>query len=267
MLISYHSHSRWSDGEGEIEDFVYTASLMGLSEFGPSDHYVLSPGGKLESWSMPLDALGDYVEAVQKAAGCAERGLVVRLGLEADYFPETAEDLRKILWSHPFDYVIGSVHRLDGFQIDDTIEDWLPLSQDERNDIIRRYWIRVKEMAESRMFDIAGHLDLVKKFDMRPSIDLSKEISSALDAVANAGMSIELNTSGWYKPCREAYPSFDILKGCFDRGIPVLISADAHKPEDLIRDYERAKQLLLRVGYTEFVSYRGRQMVFHRIAE
>ncbi|MGB9586977.1 MAG: histidinol-phosphatase HisJ family protein [Armatimonadota bacterium] len=263
MLVSYHCHSRWSDGEGEIEDFVHAARTMRLDEFGPSDHYVLSPANKLESWSMPLDALDAYVESVQKAAGHAGDSTIVRLGLEADYFPETAEELRRIIASYPFDYVIGSVHRLDGFPIDDVAEDWLPLTEAEKNDIIRRYWVRVKEMAQSQMFDIAGHIDLVKKFDVWPTIDISKEISAALDAIADAGMSFELNTSGWYKPCREAYPSHGIVRGCLQRGIPVLISADAHKPQDLIRAYDRAERLLIEVGYTEAVSYAGRQMVFH----
>ena len=265
MFYSYHVHSRWSDGEGEIIDFIRAAKAMELDEVGISDHYVLTPGGKIEPWSMPLDALDDYVEAVQDAACEGGEETVVRLGIEADYFPETANELRGLLLSHPFDYIIGSVHRLDGFPIDDVAEDWQPLSQAEKDDIIRRYWIRLKEMAESRMFDIAAHLDLAKKFAVWPSIDLTTEIDAALDAVAAAGMSFEINTSGWYKPCKEQYPSLQIIEGCRDRGIPVLVTADAHTPAHLIRDFDRAFKLIKDAGFDSVASYGGRQMIVNPI--
>ena len=258
MLVSYHVHSRWSDGKEEIADFVSAASELGLDEIGFSDHYVLSPSGKLESWSMPLDQIGNYVEAVRSAMGKAGDGPVIRLGVEADYFPETADGLYDVLAIYPFDYVIGAVHRLDGFPIDDKAEDWEPLTQKERDDIVRRYWIRMREMAESRLFDIAAHLDLTKKFGVWPSIDLTEEITLALNAVARAGMSFEVNTSGWFKPCEEQYPSVQIIQACLEREIPVVISSDAHCPEHLGRSFDAAKGLLCDLGCTQLVAYSGR---------
>ena len=31
-------------------------------------------------------------------------------------------------------------------------------------------------------------------------------------AIAAAGLIVELNTAGWHKPCKDGYPSLDILK-------------------------------------------------------
>ena len=48
-------------------------------------------------------------------------------------------------------------------------------------------------MAESGVFDFAAHLDLPKKFGFKPAANLSAESSAALDAIAAAGMAIEIN--------------------------------------------------------------------------
>jgi histidinol-phosphatase (PHP family) len=259
MLVSYHVHSRWSDGKAEIEEMIRAAADAGLDEIGLSDHYVLTPSRSQLDWSMPLDRLDEYVDAVQTAAGTAPDGLLVRLGVEADFIPETAADLRDILASQPFDYVIGSVHIVDGFTVDSTPSAWDPISQPERNEILRAYWVRVRQMAESGLFDFAGHLDLPKKFGIRATVDLSDEISAALDAIAVAGMAVEVNTAGWYWTCDEPYPSERIIRGCLQRDIPILVPSDAHVPENIVRGYERAFALLREAGCRETVNYAGRQ--------
>ena len=258
MITSYHCHSRWSDGEGEILDFVRAAGEIGISEVGLSDHYVLTPDRRRKDWAMPLDALDDYVAEVRAAGEESGGGTVVRLGIEADYIPETAGELRDILSQHAFDYVIGSVHSVDGFPIDGSAADWEPLSQSERDDILRGYWTRLCEMAASRVFDFAGHLDLTKKFGYRPVANTSQRVSSALDALASSGMAVELNTSGWYVPAGEQYPSSEILAGCFVRGIPVLVTADAHTPCNVDRDLARGHSLLRGIGYRELSCFAGR---------
>lgn len=265
MLVSYHCHSRWSDGEGEVVDFIRAANAMGLDEVGLSDHYVIAPLGVQMSWAMPLGRIEEYVDDVQSAAGEAGESLIVRLGVEVDFFPETASEIRELLVSQPFDYVIGSVHRLNGFPIDDTAEPWDEITQRERNDIIRGYWVRVKQMAESGLFDIAAHLDLYKKFGHFATIDLSDEISAALDAIARARMTVEINTSGWFVPAREVYPAPHILQGCFEREIPIVINADAHKSENLIRGFDRARRYAWEIGYRHIASFAGRERRMHHM--
>lgn len=261
MIASYHCHSRWSDGEGEISDFVRRAGEIGLDEIGLSDHYVITPDHRRVDWAMPLDALDGYVAAVQSASVEAEQGLIVRLGVEADFIPETASELSGMLSVHPFDYVIGSVHSLDGFPIDSSADDWVRLAQQERDDIIRGYWVRVRQMAESGIYDFAGHLDLTKKYGFHPSVDVSGEISSALDAIRASGMAVELNTSGWYVLAKEEYPSPAILRGCFDRGISVLVTADAHTPANIDRSLNSAYSLLREIGYREISCFAGRKRI------
>ena len=264
MFTSYHVHSRWSDGEADIAGYIKAAREMGLDEIGMSDHYVLSRDGAPVGWSMPVEAIGDYVEAVQSAAGKAGVSTIVRLGLEADFIPETTDRLQRILDSFPFDYVIGSVHFVDHYPVDSS-RFWPTVAEKDRDMVIRAYWMRIREMAESGIFDITAHLDITKKYGVQPLADMSDVIGDALDAIARADMAIELNTSGWYAPAKEQYPAPSILTGACERGIPVVITADAHTPENLTRGFEDACRLLINIGYDKIVSYAGRQRYEHKL--
>lgn len=259
MITSYHVHTKFSDGNNTIDEMIEAAVRAGVDEVGISDHYVLA-GSKIFGWSMQLVGLSDYFSAIDQAADAYRGKINVRYGLEADFVPETASDLAEILQSHPFDYVIGSIHLIDGLCIDGTKDYWDALDQSEQNDVIRTYWQMIPRLAKSGMFDIVGHMDLYKKFGSQPTVDISEDVAAALDAIAEAGIAVELNTSGWHKPIKEAYPSAMILKGCYKRGVPVVLTADAHTTKDITRDFDRGGQLLKNVGYTARAAFKNRKM-------
>jgi histidinol-phosphatase (PHP family) len=215
MRTSYHCHTNLSDGGCAISDHIRAGVAAGLDEIGISEHYTLLPGKRV-SWSMAQAGLADYFRALRAARHEAGDGIIVRYGLEADFIPESVGELGRILAAYPFDYVIGSVHFIDDFPVDESADYWEALSQDQRNEMIRAYWARVTDMAKSGVFDIAGHLDLYKKFGHRATIDISADIAAALDAIAEAGMAVELNTSGM-SYVGEAYPSPAILRECYAR--------------------------------------------------
>jgi histidinol-phosphatase (PHP family) len=257
MIASYHNHTTWSDGRATVAETLEAARALGLHEVGISDHWVLDPDGETPRWSMEPDALGAYVDHVR--AACGEASPTLRLGLEADWFPGHGAAIAARLGEHEFDYLIGSVHTIDGFRADSYAHLWEALTVEERDDMHRRYWRAIADLARSRLFDIVGHLDLTKKFDQHPTVDLGPEIDAALDAIAEAGMAVELNTSGWGYPCRDAYPSLDLLRACRARGIPALLGADAHDPAALRRDFGRGAARLREVGYDRVAVFESRR--------
>lgn len=259
MLTSYHCHTRFSDGDCSVDDHIREATSVGLDELGISDHYILYPNRTIE-WSMPVDGLQKYMDALQAERETAGQRLAVRFGLEADYIPESAERLGVELRRYPFDYVIGSVHFVGDFPIDESSSHWDSLSQDGRNEIIRKYWRLTADMARSGLFDIVGHTDLYKKFGHRASVDISEDIAIALDAVADAGMAVELNTSG-IQCTGEAYPAMDILAQCYARDIPTLVTADAHTPANLTRYFDVGIRQLKSLGYTQKATFKGRELI------
>ena len=58
-----------------------------------------------------------------------------------------------------------------------------------------------------------------------------------------------MNTAGLYRECAEQYPAMEILRQAFLRQIPVIVNADAHCPEHLMRGFDKALKFLTAVGY------------------
>ncbi len=258
MTASYHNHTTWSDGEPTVAEQIAAARDAGIAELGISDHFTLHHHGLGVEWSMPVERLDEYVAALREAAATTE-GVTLRVGVEADFVPETAAETRRRLAAMPLDFVIGSVHFLDDFAIDSVAADWERLSPDERDEKWRLYWVRIRQLAESGIYDWVGHLDLPKKFGFRPLADLTRERESALDALAAGGMALEVNTAGWRFPAAEAYPSLDLLRAAREREIPLLITADAHRTAHLSYRFTEARALAFEAGYRELVGYRARE--------
>jgi histidinol-phosphatase (PHP family) len=264
MLTSYHNHTAWSDGTATLPEMIESARKSGLDELGISDHFVLAPDSRQLRWAIQTDLLPDYISEICLARAQTE-GLVIRLGLEVDYFPETAEEVHRRLAPYPFDYLIGSVHFTDGFPVDEEARKWRELSEAARNGIWRRYWEHLRAAAQTGFFDFIAHFDLPKKFGFFPSIDLTREALSALDAISAAGMAIEINTSGLDKPVAEAYPSLPYLEEANRRKIPLVINADAHTANDLVNHFDRARALAAAAGYTELSRFARRQRFLYAI--
>ena len=258
MLTSYHTHTHWSDGRDDLAGMLDGARALGVDELGISDHYVRRPDGVPLDWSMPLDFLPEYVARMREAI-TASRAVTLRLGTEIDYFPETAEAVSALMARYPFDYLLGAVHFVDDFTVDENADVWEALPPDARDEMWRRYWERVRAMAECGFCDLVAHLDLPKKFGYFPAIDLTAEENAALDAIAAAGMAIELSTAGWVKPVGEAYPSARLLRAARRREIPLAITADAHSAAVLTQHFDRARALAHDAGYTELVGFNARE--------
>ncbi len=258
MLVSYHNHTRWSDGAPTVAEMVEGGLAYGLDELGISDHFVLFPDRREVDWSMPLDLLGEYVAELQDVASRLD-GMRLRLGVEVDYIPATAGELKAELEKHPLDLIVCSVHYAGEFPVDADRQYWEPLSQEEIDGIWRRYWGLVRDMALERIGDIVGHLDLPKKYGHRPSCDLGREEDEALDAIRSADLAIEINTAGWSLSAGEAYPSLRLLKKARERDIPLVISADAHSPAHLTRNFDRARELAREAGYGSLLRFCRRE--------
>jgi histidinol-phosphatase (PHP family) len=117
-----------------------------------------------------------------------------------------------------------------------------------------QYLELVGDAAESGLFTIMGHLDLVKKFGYRPTRTLEKELSRLVDRIARTGVLVEINTAGLHRPIDEAYPDPNILRRLCEAGVPITFGSDAHRPEQVGRDFEHAVKLATEAGYSSFAS-------------
>ena len=249
---SYHNHSNLSDGAASLEEMCRAARAAGLREFGMSDHWVIPPPEITDvNWRMEPEKLEYYVTELQrlKKELDSER-FTLRIGLEVDFFFENAPEVVAELKKWPFDYLIGSVHYSGTFPVDHDASDWAPLSPGEIENICEEYWRKLEGAALSGFYTFIGHPDLPKKFGYVPEGKYLPHALRLLDAVRKTSGAIELNTSGWFKPCKEQYPACAILKEACARKIPVVINADAHAPAHVARNFGEAAKVLFEAGYS-----------------
>ncbi len=255
LRTDYHTHTPlcWH-AEGEPEAFVARALELGLREYGIADHAPALPEMEpFDEWRMDYAQLEEYWQWVERAKQAA-RGtdLTIRVGLECDWINGREDWITHLRGLYDWDYLIGSVHYLThGSALDDpAFADACTTGTPESDWEI--YWNNALHMVQSNLFDIYGHLDIIKIWKRIPEgRDLQQDYLPILDALTGQGAAVELNAAGWYKRCEEQYPSTALLQQLLERGIPLCINSDAHMPEQVSRDWERAYQLLRSLSPTQ----------------
>ena len=250
MIVDYHMHLRDPDERvvhslEAVERFVTAAAERGVDEIGFSEHVyyfrqtrrVWALDYQTERCVYDLDA---YVEVVLEAK---RQGMPVKLALEVDYVGEQQDELAALLAPYPWDYLLGSVHWIDGLAVDQQPGLWARASVDE---VWRRYFAAVVELASSGHVDVLAHPDLAKIFRMRPD---------HIEYPALDGVALEISTAGLRKPVGELYPAAAMLEA----GPPITLASDAHVPADVGRDFDRAVVHARAAGYETVSVFEGRK--------
>jgi len=261
-LTDYHSHTPLCrHAEGTPEAYVDAALRQGLAEYGVSDH---GPSPNLDDdWRMAVEELPEYLQWVEEARRHAGPDLPVRLGLECDFLPGEESWLDTLRGRADWDYWIGSVHYIaDDWAVDDP-RIAFRIGETGVEETWGLYWKCYLAAVRSGRFEIMGHPDLVKKFGQRPAGDLRRYYEPVVEAMADVGCACELNTAGWHKECGEAYPAAEFLALCAEAEIPLVLSSDAHAPEEVARDFSQARNMALDAGYTHLARFAGGQRSMH----
>jgi histidinol-phosphatase (PHP family) len=256
-MIDYHTHTPLcKHARGEPEEYARRAVERGLDELGFSDHSPMPPGYDPD-FRMGIGQYPDYIAMVERCRKAFPR-LSVKLGLEADYHPGTEGFVREVLARYPFDYVLGSVHYLGDWGFDNPEKAHLFEGKDVWR-LYEQYYGLVEKLARSRLYDIVGHPDVIKKFGHRPSRDYEPLERRALETVAEAGMALDVNTSGLRRPAKEIYPSPRMLKRAREMGIGITFGSDAHEPRLVGENFDQALAHAKAAGYTHFRRYAQRR--------
>jgi histidinol-phosphatase (PHP family) len=264
MIVDYHMHLRdpaetIDHTVAGVERYVQAAGERGIDEIGFTEHvYYFEQTSEFWTDAYQNDRcvydLDVYVDAVVAAK---ERGWPVKLGLEVDYVPGAEREMAELFGRYPFDYLLGSVHYADGFAIDAEPGAVEKLGPDEA---WRRYFVWLRNAARSGLFDSLSHPDLIKHHGPRPDAEtvawLHEETADAIEA---ADVCVEVSAAGLRKPVGEVYPDPALLEGCRRRGVPITTASDAHVPQDVGINLERAIDHARAAGYDTVTVFDARQ--------
>lgn len=258
LLYESHCHTTLcKHAFGTTDEYASVALARGFKGITFTCHCPL-PDGFSASVRMAPGQFDDYLAMVGATREAYAGRLDVRIGLESDFYPGVEPWLEKLHSRAPLSHVLGSIH----YQVSDYRKLFYTGDVFSYQEL---YFEHLALSAESGLFDTLAHPDLIKNespadwnFErLRPVIE------RALDRIAATGVAMELNTSGVQKTLPEMNPSPSQLVLMHERGIPVVIGADAHVPERVGDGYIAALRLLENAGYREvsFFIDRKRQSV------
>jgi histidinol-phosphatase (PHP family) len=249
---------------------------LGIQRFGIVDHlyrfnefrayyekYMLlddSELGELQRYWLDRVCIGSIEPFLELIRQSQREGHPISLGVEADYFPGGEEELKTLLGRYELDYVIGSVHFIDGWGFDNPQAQYKFQGQD-LTAMYRSLFDHVLGAVRSGIFDIIAHPDNLKVFNYRPDenvlLPMYEEVAAAMKA---ADVATEINTGLAYRyPVKEMCPSPAFLDVIRKHGVPITLSSDSHYPDDIGTMLEQAADLAERTGYEEVVYFELRE--------
>ena len=203
------------------------------------------------------NSLEEYVNLAQLAK---DAGLPVKIGLEVDFYRDQMDVVADLLAQYPFDVLIGSVHWLGTWQLDDyespvNLHEWSVRDVDQ---CWKSYALAIDELCAANAVDVLAHPDLIKVAGYYA--DSPGEYWDAMaESAARADVSMECSSAGWKKPAGEQYPAEGFLDRLVGKGLTFTTASDAHGSE---RVGERAGDLATMLearGVNELASYTSRQ--------
>ncbi|HEV2472113.1 MAG TPA: histidinol-phosphatase [Chthonomonadales bacterium] len=256
--IDYQVHSfRSHDGRASIEQQCARAIELGLDEIGFSEHKDFDPADP----AVDYFDYAAYLEEIDHARRTCGSRLKIRAGVEIDYQVRFEEEIRQYLATHRFDFVLGSVHYVEGVMLMTPEYNRIRTARQAYKD----YFVAVRQSVESGLFDIVGHLEYANRRGVAAWGPYSpapyrQELESLFGLMLERGVTLELNTAGLHQgigmtyPCRETMALFT---ECGGRAISV--GSDAHHPDQLAFSYANQIAAARALGIDRLRTWSGRR--------
>lgn len=261
-MFDFHMHTTVSyDGNNSPEEMLQAAVSAGLKEICFTDHIDYDPldsTRRLQFDTESYNAAYDHLQA---------EGLKIRRGFEFGMLSDNAEQFRKDVQRRHFDFVIGSVHFVDGL---DPYFDafWKGKTVDQAEQSYLEHILACVQVHDD--FDVLGHLTYIAKawanpthrpVDYKKYLEITDEIMKVL---IRKDKGMEINTSGKdpcgvYLPSREHLLRFKELGGRI-----VTVGSDAHSSKRVGQYCMEACELVNDIfGYV--CTFEDRKPIFHKL--
>ena len=266
---NFHQHSLFSDGKEMPEKYCKKAIEFGMTAIGFTEH---SPLLFPNLFSLQEENIDKYIEQTNFLKQKYKGRLNVYRALDMDFIPGISEDFDYWRKRCQVDYLIGSVHLVKpaGFDklwftdgpdykvYDKGVQEFF--SGDIRK-AVKRFYHQTNEMIESQDFEIIGHFDKIKMHNQNRFFTEDERwyrdlIDETVGLIKQKDLIVEINTRGLYKKRSDTlFPDGYALQRIKDLDIPILISSDAHLPEELNMLFDYAEKKLVEIGFREVMCF------------
>ena len=275
IKYNLHQHTKFSDGKEIPRKYAERAIDLGFSQLGFSEH---SPLPFSNPFSLKEENVDDYIEAVDRLKEQFAGQIEIYRALEMDYIPGISGDFDYWRGRCRADYLIGSVHLV---KPDGTDALWFTdgpdykiydegLQQFFEGDIrnaVHTFYQQTNQMIESQEFEIVGHVDKIKMHNRGRFFSEDEKwyrdlVDETLELIKQKNLIIEVNTRGMYKKTSDSFfPDHQTLKRVHELNIPVIISSDAHHPDEINNLFDEAEKRLIEFGFKEIMMLKNHSWV------
>ena len=257
-MFDFHVHSKVSfDGKNTALEMALAARDKGLKEICFTDHIDYTP---------EMDMVFDLEDYNATYDGLEVPGLKIRLGMEYGITPFNVDVFRQDLQRRHFDFIIGSVHLVDGMDVY-LAPYWVGKTPEQ---VVPRYLEEVyQSVAVHTDYDVLGHMTFISKARGNPNHKLVEYaahreiIDEILRELVRHDKGLEVNTSGIDR-CGGPLPTLDMVKRFRELGGKIVtVGSDAH---DTVRigQYISGMEEAVKEIFGYVCTFENRVPVFHK---
>lgn len=261
MKADFHVHTHFSkDSNATPREQVEAAVRRGLRTICITDHHDID-------YSEPdfeIDFLS-YFDALQKLKEEYRDKIEVLIGMEYGMQPHLGEKCTELTRQYSFDFVIGSIHMVDG---QDPYYRTIFEGKTDEEVYRRGFEFTMESIRCTPDFDSLGHIDYIVRYGKNQAQDYTyAKYADYLDEILRYliqnGKALEVNTGGWKYGLSFAHPHPDMLKRYRELGGEMItIGSDAHRPEHIAYNFDRVKEYLELCGFRYYTEFRQRTPYF-----
>lgn len=266
-MHSHHSHSGQycTHATGDLEDCIKEAIRQKFTLFCLTEHIPryreddLYPGEEVNLIDL-IDMFCGFHKHARELQAKYRSQIDILVGLETEYI--RAIDLRVLellVAAYPVDFVVGSVHHVNGIPIDFDRETWdraLISCHSNEEEFYGRYFDHQYEVFQTFHPMVIGHFDVILLFapsgqetNLLQWDSVKSKILRNIEFVISYGGLFELNSAAFRKGWSTAYPASNLVDLITSMGGHFCLSDDSHGPHQVglnfhrLQDYVRAQKL------------------------
>ena len=261
MRADYHMHTSFSyDSDSAPEEMIQESIRRGLKTICITDHHDIN--FTEQGFEIDFDR---YIPTLQMLQEKYKDKIEVLIGMEFGLQPEFGMFAKKLAEEYPFDFIIGSLHIVDG---EDPYYGNCFLNKTDEEGYRRAFELMLESMRKVSDYDSLGHIDYVVRYGKYQDREYSYTkyadyLDEILKHLIHNGKALELNTAGWKYGLPFAHPHQDVLKRYKELGGEMItIGSDGHKPEHVAYDFYKVKDYLEACGFKYYTEFRQRKPKF-----